>query len=46
MSNGGHVYSPDDLHFQAQPETEINTVQLSDAGDSEVISANGKEKEQ
>ena len=46
VSNGGHVYSPDDLHFQAQPETEINTVQLSDAGDSEVISANGKEKEQ
>ena len=46
MSNGGHVYSPDDLRFQAQPETEIKTVQLSDAGDSEVISANGKEKEQ
>lgn len=46
VSNGGHVYSPADLHFQAQPETEIKTVQLSDAGDSEVISANGKEKEQ
>lgn len=44
LSNGGHIYQPEDLHFDPQPETEIDEVDINSADGGVTISAHKKKR--